>query len=149
LLALLHDHPHRLAYRQRTALAVEIVHPWEAEGQFPQAPYAFDNGGLTLELMCLIEHSGKHGVSELEVSRHLQWQGDFRRVDEVAAEVRPPSPESFRPMKVRCRNGEEKGFLAFGKGGRLSIGANLSPSSSYVTESLGMAVGDEAVDPIR
>lgn len=31
----------------------------------------------------------------------------------------------------------------------LGIGANLSPRFSYVTESIGMAVGDQAVDPVR
>jgi hypothetical protein len=119
LLALLHDHPHRLAYRQRTALAVEIVHPWEAEGQFPQAPYAFDNGVLTLELTRLIERCNKHWVSELEVSRPIQWQGKWRRVDEVGADLRHQHPESFRQVRVNCRNGEEKVFLAFTKGVRL------------------------------
>jgi hypothetical protein len=119
LLELLHYHQHRLAYRKRTELAVEIVRQLEAEGHFPRAPYAFDNGVLTLELTRLIESSGKHWVSELEVSRHIQWQGHWRRVDEVAAELRQQHPESFRPMKVRCRNGEEKVFLAFTKGVRL------------------------------
>jgi hypothetical protein len=119
LLELLHYHQHRLAYRKRTELAVEIVRQLEAEGHFPQAPYAFDNGVLTLELTRLIESSGKHWVSELEVSRHIQWQGHWRRVDEVAAELRQQHPESFRPMKVRCRNGEEKMFFAFTKGVRL------------------------------
>jgi hypothetical protein len=63
-LELLHDHRHRLEYRKRTEMAVEIVRQLEGEGQFPEAPYAFDNGVLTLELTRLIEHSGKHWVSE-------------------------------------------------------------------------------------
>jgi hypothetical protein len=29
------------------------------------------------------------------------------------------------------------------------IGANLSPSFSYVTESIGLTVGDQTVDPLR
>jgi len=66
---------------------VEIVRPLEDEGQFPQAPYAFDNAVLTLELTRLIESRGKHWVSELEVSRHIQWLGRWRRVDEVATEL--------------------------------------------------------------
>jgi hypothetical protein len=81
LLELLHYHAHQLQYRKRT----EIVRQLETEGQFPQAPYAFDNGVLTLELTDLIESRGKHWVSELEVSRHIQWQGHWRRVDEVCA----------------------------------------------------------------
>jgi hypothetical protein len=61
---------------------VEIGRPWEAEGQFPPAPYAFDQGELTR----LSERSGTHGVSEWEVSRPIQGQGHGRRVDEVAAD---------------------------------------------------------------
>jgi hypothetical protein len=114
LLELLHYYKHRLEYCKRTEIAVAIVrHQLEAEGQFPQAHYAFDNGVLTVELTRLIESRGKHGVSEVEVSRHIQWQGRWRRVDEVAVELRQHPPESFRSVKVSCRNGEEKVFFAF------------------------------------
>src|SRR5512143_86841 len=95
LLELLHYHQHRLEYRKRTEMAVEIVRQLEAEGHFPEAHYAFDHGVLTLELTRLIERSGKHWVSEVEVSRHIQWQGQWRRVDDVAAELRRQHPESF------------------------------------------------------
>jgi hypothetical protein len=98
---------------------VEIARPWEAEGQFPQAPYALDHGVWTLELMCLIEQSANHGVSEWEVSRPVQWQGHGRRVDEVAADLRHPHPESFREVRVSGRHGEEKVFFAFTQGVRL------------------------------
>jgi hypothetical protein len=57
-------HKHRLTYRKRTEMAIEIVRPLEASGQFPQAPYAFDKAGLTLELRRLMERCGKHWVSE-------------------------------------------------------------------------------------
>ena len=67
----------------------------------------------------MIESRGKHWVSEVEVSRHIQWQGRWRRVDEVGAELRHHHPESFRPVKVSCRNGEEKVFFAFTKVVRL------------------------------
>jgi hypothetical protein len=40
----MHHRHHQLAYRQRTAIAWEIVQPLEEEGQFPQAHDAFDNG---------------------------------------------------------------------------------------------------------
>ena len=119
LLEVLHYRIHQLQYRKRTEIAVEIVGQLEAEGQFPQVHYAFDNGVLTLELTRLIESRGKHWVSEVEVSRHIQWQGHWRRVDEVGAELRHHHPESFRPVKVSCRNGEEKVFFAFTKGVRL------------------------------
>ena len=78
---------------------MEIVRQLEAEGRFPQAHYAFDNGVLTLELTRLIESRGKHWVSEVEVSRHIQWLGHWQRVDEVGAELRHHHPESFRPVK--------------------------------------------------
>jgi hypothetical protein len=119
LLEVLHYRIHQLRYRKRTEIAVEIVRQLETEGQFPQAHYAFDNGVLTLELTRLIESRGKHWVSEVEASRHSQWLGHWRRVDEVAAELRQQYPESFRPVKVSCRNGEEKVFLAFTKVVRL------------------------------
>ena len=119
LLELLHYHIHQLKYRKRTEIAVEIVRQLEAEGQFPQAHYAFDNGVLTLELTRLIESCGKHWVSEVEVSRPIQWQGRWRRMGEVAAELRHHHPESFRKVEVSCRNGEEKVFLAFTKVVRL------------------------------
>ena len=119
LLELLHYYQHRLEYRKRTEIAVEIVRQLEAEGQFPQAHYAFDNGVLTLELTRLIESCGKQWVSEVEVWRHIQWQGRWRRVDEVGAELRQHRPESLRPVKVSCRNGEEKVFFAFTKVVRL------------------------------
>jgi hypothetical protein len=119
LLELLHYHQHRLEYRKRTEMAVAIVRQLEDEGQFPHVHYAFDNGVLTLELRRLIESRGKHWVSEIEVSRHIQWEGRWQRVDEVAAELRQQHPASFRPVKVSCRNGEEKVFFAFTKGVRL------------------------------
>jgi hypothetical protein len=118
-LDLLHHLRHRRAYKKRTELALEMVEQLEREGHFPQANYAFDNGLLTLELARVIERVGKHWVSELESSRHIQWQGQWRRVDEVAAALRTESPESFRPLEVRCRNGETKPFWAFTKVVRL------------------------------
>jgi hypothetical protein len=44
---LLLTHP-SAAVPQRTEIAVEIVRQLEAEGQFPQAHYAFDNGVFRL-----------------------------------------------------------------------------------------------------
>ena len=111
LLELFHYHPQRLEYRKRTEIAVEIVRPLEDEGQFPHVHYAFDKGVLTLELTRLIESRGKQWVSELDVSRPIQWEGHGRRVDEVAAELRQQHPQSFGPVKGSGRNGEEKGSL--------------------------------------
>src|SRR5262245_40215122 len=88
LLELLHHLEHRLAYKKRTEIVVEMVAQLEEEGRFPQADYAFDNGVLTVELTRLIESKGKHWVSEVESSRHILWQDTWRRIDEVATELR-------------------------------------------------------------
>lgn len=119
LLELLHHLEHKLAYKKRTEIVVEMVKQLEEEGNFPQADYAFDNGVLTIELTRLIESKGKHWVSELESSRHILWHDQWRRIDEVAKELREQHPESFRKVLVRCRHGEQKEFWAFTKTVRL------------------------------
>jgi hypothetical protein len=119
LLELLHHVKHKLAYKKRTEIVVEMVKQLEEEGNFPHADYAFDNGVLTLELTRLIESKGKHWVSEIESSRLILWQDHWRRVDEVATELRQQHPESFRRVQVRCRNGQTKEFWAFTKTVRL------------------------------
>src|SRR5215510_8467325 len=119
LLELLHHLEHKLAYKKRTEIVVEMVMQLEEEGNFPQADYAFDNGVLTLELTSLIERKGKHWVSEVESSRHILWKDTWQRIDDVATELRRAHPESFRNVSVRCRNGETKEFWAFSKSVRL------------------------------
>jgi hypothetical protein len=74
---------------------------------------------LTLELTRLRESKGKHWVSELESVRHILWQDEWRRIDEVAMELRQKHAESFRRVRVRGRNGEQKEFWAFTKTVRL------------------------------
>jgi hypothetical protein len=117
---LLHERMPRRAYQQRPASAREVVTPLEQEGHVPQAQYAFDKGVLNRELTRGIEHAGKHWVSALERSRHLQWQGQWRRVEAVAEARRHAHPESFRPRRVRCRNGETQAGWAFTQVGRLT-----------------------------
>lgn len=119
LLELLYHQKHKLEYRKRTEIAYEIVIQIEEEGLFPEAHYAFDNGVLTLELSRYIESRGKHWVSEIECSRHINWSGKWQRVDAVAEMLRQEHPESFRPIKVKCRNGEIKDYWAFTKVVRL------------------------------
>ncbi len=119
LLELLHHLEHKLAYKKRTEIVVEMVQHLEEEGNFPQADYAFDNGVLTVELTRLIESKGKHWVSELESSRLILWHDQWRRIDEVATELRQTHPESFRKVTVRCRNGKQKEYWAFSKSVRL------------------------------
>lgn len=58
----------------------------EEEGQFPHADYAFDNGVLTIEVTRLIESKGKQWVSEVESSRHILWQDQWQRIDDVATQ---------------------------------------------------------------
>jgi hypothetical protein len=119
LLELLHPRLHQVGYKQRTEIALEIAQQLEHEGHVPRANSAFDNGVLTLELTRCIESVGKHWVSELESSRHSQWQGQWRRVDAVAAGLQAEPPESFRPVTVRGRNGAAKQLWVFTKVVRL------------------------------
>jgi hypothetical protein len=119
VLELLHHRVHCLGYKKRTELALDIVQQLEQEGHFSSAHSAFDHGVLSLELSRGIERAGKHWVSELECSRHLHWQGQWRRVDTVAQALRQAHPESFRALRVRCRNGETQLFWAFTKVVRL------------------------------
>jgi hypothetical protein len=118
-LELLHHLEHKLAYKKRTEIVVEMVRQLEEEGKFPQADSAFDNGVLTIELTRLIESKGKHRVSELESSRLILWHDRWRRMAEVAAELRQHHPESLRRVSVRCRTGEQKKLWAFTKTVRL------------------------------
>ncbi len=119
LVELLHHQKNRLAYRKRTEMVVDLVRHIEAEGQFPKADYAFDNGVWTLALTQVIEASGKHWVSEIECSRLILWNGQWCRVDGVATQLRVEHPQSFRRLQVRCRNGELKQYWAFTKTVRL------------------------------
>ena len=58
-------------------------------------------------------------MSEIESSRLILWQEEWRRVDEGATTLRQQPPESFRRVQVRCRNGQKKEFWAFTKTVRL------------------------------
>ncbi len=119
LLELLNYQKNRLAYRKRTEIAVEIVKQIEAEGQFSEANYAFDNGVLNLALTELIEKSGKHWVSEIEKSRNINWKGDWTRVDVIGEMLKNTSPSSFRHCQVKGRKVEIKSYWAFTKVVRL------------------------------
>ena len=110
---------HCLGYTQRTEIALELVKQVAQEGHCPQAHSAFDNGGLRLGWTRCIEAAGKHWGRELACSRHRQWQGQWRRVEAVAAALRHAHPDSFRPVRVRCRHGETQSFLALTNVGRL------------------------------
>ncbi len=119
LLELLHYGLHLKRYKKVTEMAVDAVRQIEDEGHFPQADYAFDNGVLCLPLCRLIEERGKHWVSELEISRHINWKGTWRRIDGVAAGLKEDHPESFRRIEYRTRKGETKICWGFSKTVRL------------------------------
>jgi hypothetical protein len=139
LLALFHHLMPRLGYKKRTEIALESVTQLEQEGHFPQAHSAFDNGGLSLELTRCIEHAGQHWGSALECSRHIQWHGQWRRVDAVAHALRQAHPESFRAMRVRCRNGEMKSFWGLTKVVRLKRSGHKRLLLVHAQEALGDA----------
>ena len=115
LIEWLHDHQHQLSDRKRTALAVDLVKPSEAEGSYPQADDAFDQGVLSLPLTTLIEACGKHWTSESAKTRLILWEGQWVPVQAVAAQLRQAHPESFRHKQVRCRNQERREIWAFSK----------------------------------
>ena len=119
LLELLHHELHQRTYKKRTVMALELVQQLEQEGHVPLAHDACDNGVLTVELTRFIEGVGKHWGSELESSRPIQWEGQWRRVDAIAAGLRQAHPESFRAVQVRCRHGATKQYWAFTKVVRL------------------------------
>jgi len=119
LLELLYHQKHKVEYKKRTEIALEMVQQIEQEGLFCEAHYAFDNGVLTLDLTRYIESQGKHWVSEIECSRHINWSGEWQRVDTVAETLRRDHPESFRHIKVNCRNGETREHWVFTKQVRL------------------------------
>jgi hypothetical protein len=115
VLELWHHRQHRFEDRKRTARAWEIVQPREEAGPFPQAHEACDTGVLNRELTRDIESRHNHGVRALECSRHMQWYGQWRRVDVVAAALKHDHPERLRPVSVPCRNGEKTSFWAVTK----------------------------------
>jgi hypothetical protein len=115
VLELLHHLGHRLGYKKRMELALDIVQHLEQEGHVPSAQYAFDHGVLSLELSRGIAHAGTHWVRELECSRHIHWQGQWHRVEAVAQALRQAHPESFRAVRVHGRNGETKPFWVLTK----------------------------------
>jgi hypothetical protein len=106
---------HHVSDKKRTERAVDIVRQLEHAGHFPQAQYAFAHGLFTLELTRCIESVGKHWVSELECSRHIQWQGQWQRLDTVATGLRESHPESFRRLQVRVEMARRSSFGALPK----------------------------------
>ncbi|MGH2416361.1 MAG: hypothetical protein ACRDEA_22245, partial [Microcystaceae cyanobacterium] len=77
-------------------MAVDMVEQIEAEGWYPQADYAFDQGVLSHPLTTLIESKGKHWVSEIEKTRLILWDNQWQQVQAVAQHLRQDHPESFQ-----------------------------------------------------
>jgi hypothetical protein len=99
LLELLHYYQHQLGYRKRTEMAVDIVRQIEAEGHYPQADYAFDQGVLTHPLTQLIESSGKHWVSEIEVTRLILWDNQWQQVHSCSRVIETRASREFSPQE--------------------------------------------------
>ncbi len=110
---LLHFRVDQMKYKKRTEQFCEVVQKIEERGEFATANYAFDNGVLTVELTELIESYNKQWVSEVEKSRNFMFNGKYQRVDEIAKLLRTSNPESFRPYKVKQKNGNDKEYWAF------------------------------------
>jgi hypothetical protein len=109
----------RLGSKKRTEMAREMVPPLAQEGPVPQAHSAFDHGVLTLERTRGLERVGTPWGSEGEGARPIQGQGQGRRGDAGAAELRREPPERFRPVRVRGRPGNLRQRGALTKGVRV------------------------------
>jgi hypothetical protein len=119
VLELLSYEVHRRAYKKRTDMFLGIVQQFEEEGHFPDVDYVFDNGVLSRPLTTYIEERGKYWLSELEKSRNINWKGQWRRLDDVAEELRRDHPEAFRKHSALLRNGETRTCWIFSKVVRL------------------------------
>ena len=119
LIELLYYTLHRKRYQKITEMATEVARQLEEEGYFPTANYTFDNGVLNLELTRVIEERGKEWVSELETSRTINWKGKWRKIGEVAEELKAQHPEAFRRIEYWDRSGKLKVAWAFTKSVRL------------------------------
>jgi len=108
LTELLDYEAHRKAYKTRTTLFLEMIQQLEQEGHFPESEYVFDHGVLSRPLTAYIESQGKVWLSEVEQSRNIFWQGQWRRVDDVDALLRKFHPEAFRRYAVPVRSGETR-----------------------------------------
>jgi hypothetical protein len=119
LLELLFHLKNKKSYKKRSEICLELVKTIESEDNYPAANYAFDNGVLTKELTKYIESKGKHWVSEIECSRNINWNGNWIRVDSLDEKLKEESPESFRKIRLKVRNGDIKDYMVFTKVVRL------------------------------
>ena len=56
---------------------------------------------LSPPLTEVIEEKGKHWVTEIERTRNILWNGQWQRVERVAAGLNSSHPESFRHKLAR------------------------------------------------
>lgn len=110
---------HRKTYKKHTEMFVEMVQRFEKEGRFPDAVYVFDHGVLSRPVTKEIEAHGKLWLSDFEKSRNIFWQGMWRRVDVVNAQLCQGHPQAFRRYTVSLRNGKTKTYWAFRTVGRV------------------------------
>ncbi len=119
LMELLHHYLNRQSYRKRSDLFVESVRQLEDENQFPKADYAFANGVLCPQLARLLGEREKYWLSELEVTRLIWRHNKYQHIQDVAAQLRQQSPQSFKKVTFRKRNGESETNWLFSKCVRL------------------------------
>jgi len=75
-------------------------------------------------------------VSEIECSRHINWSNQWQRVDTIAEMLKQEHPESFRHIKVKCRNRELKDYWVFTKQVRLKRYGHKRLAIVYETSEL-------------
>jgi len=115
LIELLSHREHVLSYKKKSDLFIEMVTEIEEEGKNTHSNYVLDNGVLQLGLVRCIENYGKHWVSELEVSRNVNWKGNWLRLDNLAKELKNNPEINFREIKFTAYNGKEKRWRCFTK----------------------------------
>jgi len=96
-----------------------LISDLEEKGTYPDAPYILAHPLLTPEIAKLIENAGKHWVGQLEGRCFIQWEGPWRRLEQVAAKLRQESPQGFRAVLVSCTDGTSKMVRIFSRTVRL------------------------------
>ena len=75
--------------------------------------------GDELDALAVLQIKGYVEAQKRKVLNQQLLTNRWRRIDEVAAELRQTHPESFRIVQVRCRNGERTSSWVFTKTVRL------------------------------
>jgi DDE superfamily endonuclease len=102
----------RVEHRTQLQIAADLVDECEAAG-FKKHAYVLDGAFLDKDLMEHIEAYGQAWVCRLAKNRLVQIDdGSFVRVDEFAKTL---TKDSFKPVKVKTRQGVEQTYWCAGK----------------------------------